>query len=177
MNQIMEFRKAKEADLSLIMNIIEDAKVRLKKKGIDQWQNGYPNVESIRLDIEQGYSYVFCQDKKVIGAVALSFDGEETYQRIYEGQWIQTDHYGVIHRLAVDPKLKGNGIGARIIACIEKECTIRGVHSIKVDTHGENLAMRRLLEQSGFVYCGIIYLHDQSKRVAYEKASFSKEIE
>ena len=40
-------RLATKDDLAEIMAIIGDAKVFLKKSGSTQWQNGYPNEESI----------------------------------------------------------------------------------------------------------------------------------
>jgi RimJ/RimL family protein N-acetyltransferase len=52
---------------------------------------------------------------------------------------------------------------------IEEICLERGVHSIKVDTHEENLSMQKLLEKNGFAYCGVIYLEDHSKRIGFEK--------
>ena len=41
--------------------------------------------------------------------------------------------------------------------------------SIRIDTHEDNKPMRRFLEKCGFKFCGIIYLEDGSKRLAYEK--------
>lgn len=40
---------------------------------------------------------------------------------------------------------------------------------IKVDTHEENISMQKLLKKNNFKYCGIIYLEDKSKRIAFEK--------
>ena len=41
--------------------------------------------------------------------------------------------------------------------------------SIKVDTHEQNLSMQKLLRKNNFEHCGIIYLQDNSKRIAFEK--------
>ncbi|NLZ51738.1 MAG: GNAT family N-acetyltransferase, partial [Thermoanaerobacteraceae bacterium] len=38
----MKFRKAVEADIDSILNIIRQAQNYFKEQGIDQWQNGYP---------------------------------------------------------------------------------------------------------------------------------------
>ena len=48
----MEFRKSRKSDIKEIINIIEEAQSYFKANGIDQWQNGYPNEESIMNDIE-----------------------------------------------------------------------------------------------------------------------------
>ena len=51
----------------------------------------------------------------------------------------------------------------------------KGVPSIKVDTHENNIPMQSLLKKNGFEYCGVVYLEDGGKRVAFEK-NFSTEV-
>lgn len=165
----MEFRRTVEADISSIMNIIKQAQAYFKENGIDQWQNGYPNEEVIKNDISYEHSYVLLNDDKIVGTAAISFDGEKTYDDIYEGQWLSNGTFAVIHRIAVDNEYKGLGLSSIIIKNVEELCFSRGVTSIKVDTHIENLSMQRLLRKNGFQYCGIIYLEDKNKRVAFEK--------
>ncbi|MBE6049905.1 MAG: GNAT family N-acetyltransferase [Clostridium sp.] len=95
--------------------------------------------------------------------------GEKTYENIYEGSWITNDEYGVIHRIAVDGGLKGRGVSSKIIKEAEKICLDEGIHCLKVDTHEDNKSMQKFLEKNGFIYCGVIYLADGAKRVAFEK--------
>ncbi|WP_160673473.1 GNAT family N-acetyltransferase [Clostridium sp. C8-1-8] len=165
----MIFRRTVEADIGSIMTIINQAQIYFKENGIDQWQDGYPNPEVIRNDITNGYSYVLIKGSNIVGTAAISFDGESTYDNIYEGQWLSSNSFAVIHRIAVDNEYKGLGLSSVIIENVEKLSVDRGVHSIKVDTHEHNLSMQKLLKKSGFQYCGIIYLEDKNKRVAFEK--------
>jgi RimJ/RimL family protein N-acetyltransferase len=165
----MGFRRSVETDIKDIMNIIKQAQVYFKEHGMDQWQNNYPNAEIISSDIADEYSYVLLRDNKIVATAAISFDGDRNYDTIYEGQWISNNEYAVIHRIAVDNDLKGLGISSEIIKNVEQLCLKRGVHSIKVDTHEENLSMQRLLKKNNFQYCGIIYLEDGKKRVAFER--------
>lgn len=39
----MEFRKSTPADIDEMMQIVNDAKLLLKKQNTNQWQTGYPN--------------------------------------------------------------------------------------------------------------------------------------
>ncbi|MCM8710326.1 GNAT family N-acetyltransferase [Clostridium sp. SYSU_GA19001] len=165
----MQFRKTVEEDIISIMKIINAAQTYFKEQGIDQWQNGYPNYNSIENDINNGYSYVLDENDKIIGTAAVSFDGEKTYENIYNGAWITNEEYAVVHRIAVDSNYKGQGIASIIIKNIEDLCINKGVHSIKIDTHKENLSMQKLLQKNGFKYCGIIYLEDGNERIAFEK--------
>lgn len=165
----MEFRKAVKSDIDNIIHIIKQAQDYFRKHGIDQWQNNYPNYNVIKRDIENNNSYVLLKDNIVIGTVAVIFDGEKTYETIYDGKWLSYGEYATIHRLAVDSNYKGLGIASLILKNIEEVCLKRNIFSIKVDTHKENISMQKFLEKNGFKYCGIIYLEDNSMRIAYEK--------
>ncbi|MDD7795386.1 GNAT family N-acetyltransferase [Clostridium sp. 'White wine YQ'] len=165
----MEFRKTIKADMEEIMNIISQAQAYFKEQGIDQWQNNYPNVETINNDIINEHSYVLLKDNNIVATAAISFDGEKTYDAIYEGQWISNNEFAVIHRIAVHGDYKGLGLSSEIIKNVEKLCLDKGVYSIKVDTHEENISMQKLLKKNSFKYCGIIYLEDGNKRIAFEK--------
>lgn len=165
----MEFRQATEADINAIMIIIRQAQAYFKALGIDQWQNNYPNSETIRNDINHKNSYVLLKDGSLVATVAVSFDGEKTYQCIYEGKWIENHPYAVIHRIAVRNDCKGLGLSSYIVQNVGRLCLNRGVNSIRADTHERNFPMQKLLEKNQFKYCGIIYLEDGSKRIAFEK--------
>lgn len=165
----MEFRRSQVKDIDKIMTIIKQAQNYFKENNIDQWQNNYPNAEVINDDINKKYSYVLLKDNEIVATAAISFDGEKTYDTIYEGQWKTFNKYAVVHRIAVDNNLKGCGFAGMIMKEVEKLCIKNHVHSIKIDTHADNKSMQNLIKKSGFEYCGIIYLEDGNKRIAFEK--------
>ena len=182
--KLMNFRKSTFNDVDRILEIIEKAKIELKKLGLDQWQNGYPNREVIENDVKNRISYVLEEisekddksknqsSKKIIGTIVLSPKKEEPYSKI-EGKWITNDDYIVIHRLSVDSEIKNKGIATKILEFSEEECIKNKILSIKTDTHENNEPMKRFLEKNGFSYCGVIYLDKEpdvgEKRIAYEK--------
>lgn len=164
-----QFIKSKESDLSEIMRIIQSAQDYFKSQGINQWQNGYPNENSILADIQNGNSYVLKEGEIILGTMALIFGIEKTYETIHEGQWHNDDDYAVIHRVAVSPLYKGKGISWDLMRQAEMACLELGVKTIRVDTHEINEPMKGLLKKLEYKYCGIIYLLDGQKRVAYDK--------
>lgn len=165
----MEFKRAVEEDVNIIINIINQAQVYFKEHGINQWQDNYPNLETVINDINNKNGYVLLKDNNVVGTVVVSFDGEKNYKFISNDKWVSNEKYAVIHRMAVDPNYKGIGLASIIIKNIERICLDKGIHSIRIDTHNKNISMKALLSKEGFQYCGIIYLDDQSKRIAFEK--------
>lgn len=167
---MMKFRKTVKEDIEGIMRMIHQAQAYMKAQNIDQWQDGYPNEETFQKDISRGWSYVLEDGGKLLGTIAVIFDGEPDYDNIYEGSW-KTDgaSYGAIHRVAVDEELKGRGIAGRMISEAEKLCREHGIRSMRNDTHRDNHSMQRMLAKNGFEYCGIIYLKDGAERIAFEK--------
>jgi len=178
----VNFRKSTFDDVDRILEIIEKAKIELRKLGLEQWQNGYPDREVIENDIKSGISYVLENTEKkelesenftkILGTIVLSPEKEEPYSKI-EGKWISDDDYIVIHRLAVNSEIKNKGVATKILEFSEKECIKNKILSIKTDTHESNEPMKKFLEKNGFSYCGVIYLDREpdvgEKRIAYEK--------
>lgn len=165
----MILRLSTVKDLINIMNIINEGKEFLKNNKVNQWQNGYPNEEVIFNDINNNESYVMENNGEIVGTAALSFNGEKTYDKIYEGKWISNGSYAVIHRIAAS-KVEGiKSIGSEILKKSEEICLSRNIKNIKIDTHEDNKAMQGLLLKNNYKYCGVIYLVDGSKRIAFEK--------
>lgn len=165
----MDFRKTEINDVDRILEIIIQAQEYFKLRDIDQWQDGYPNRDSILSDMEKGDSFVILEGDKIVGTTAISFSVEATYNKIFQGQWLDDIEYAVVHRVAFDNSFKGKGMGTEVFNYAEKLCREKNIFSIRVDTHRDNIAMQRLIEKNDFSYCGIIYLDDGAERLAYEK--------
>ncbi len=165
----MEFRQAKISDLDQIVEIIELSKKYLKETKVDQWQDGYPAKEDLRRDIESGSSYVLTNKDEIVATTVISLDGESTYNSIFNGEWITNEDYIVMHRVAVHDKYKGKGIFKELIKEAEILALNKGISSIKIDTHRDNISMQRAVVKNDFKKCGIIYLEDGSERIAFEK--------
>ena len=165
----MIIRKAQHRDVQEMIRIIRQAQDYLRSQGIDQWQDGYPNEETLENDIKNGYSYVAVDEQSVKGTFALIFSGEPTYRVIEHGRWLSEDiPYATLHRVAVAEEEKGKGLAGKMLEEIRKICTEQSVHTIRIDTHKDNASMRRMLEKNGFVHCGVITLESGAPREAYE---------
>lgn len=168
------FRKTLFSDLPQIMTIVQEAQNYFRTIGSDQWSNGYPSKELIKNDIATGSSYVLELDGKVAGFSALIFGSEPSYSKIYEGAWLTNLPYATLHRTAVKAELKGRNFASRILQECEKIALNRGISVLRADTHELNIPTQRVLVKNGFQYCGIVYLADEGKRLAYEKVIVSQ---
>ncbi len=164
-------RKSIKDDIAPLMALFTEARSTIAKLGINQWQDGYPNEEVIREDLEHSRSFAVEFDGEVVGTFALMYHGEPTYDVIRDGNWLSGEDkaYLAIHRVAVAVKSRGTGISSAIMSFAAGEALNAGKGSLRIDTHEGNVVMRRMLEKNGFTYCGIIYLENGDPRVAYER--------
>tara|TARA_Y100000385_G_C12786803_1_gene505909 strand:- start:105 stop:620 length:516 start_codon:yes stop_codon:yes gene_type:complete len=168
---MMKFQTAKNEDIPLIMKIIEQAQTYLAEQQIEQWQNGYPNEKVILKDLNNNESYVVrFRDSTLLATAMFSTKKEPTYNQI-QGDWItETDaKYGVIHRMAINKKFRGTGVAKFIFNQCEHALKQDHIQSMRIDTHEDNLSMQSLLKKLGYHFCGVIYLENNDRRLAYEK--------
>lgn len=161
---ITTIRKASTEDSERLMAIFSRAREYMKQTGNPhQWINGYPERELIMKEIEEGHCYVCLNTSRdVIATFCFIAGPDPTYALIEEGEWPSDESYYVIHRLASDGTTKGVAEYC-INWCAKRSACLRA------DTHADNKVMQHLLEKNGFVRCGIIYVANGTKRIAYQK--------
>lgn len=165
--QALNFRKATPEDSPKIWQIIQQAILRRKNDGSRQWQNGYPNQETINSDIKKGVGYVLTENDVVVAYSAIIYNDEPAYETI-EGKWLSDGDFNVIHRVAVSDEVAGKGYATEIFRRIEDFSKKNNIPSIKVDTNFDNAAMLHILEKLGYTYCGEVYLAGGIRK-AFEK--------
>ena len=162
-------RPAIESDFARIMDIYAIARAFMAEHGNpNQWgPTNWPPESLIHRDIAQGKSYVCESDGRIVGVFYFDFgrDIEPTYARIEDGSWLDEGPYGVVHRIASDNSVKGVGS-----ACLD--WAFRQCGHLRIDTHGDNVVMQRLLAKLGFEHRGTIYVEeDDYPRLAFEKTA------
>lgn len=160
----MDIRLAVSNDFSRVREIYAAARAYMKENGNpEQWGDSYPEDELIRGDIEAENLYLCVEGTEILGVFFYAEGADPTYQRIYNGRWLNEESYGVIHRIAVVARQRG-------VASFCFDYALTRCKNLKIDTHRDNLPMQRSLEKNGFVYCGIIHLENGDRRVAYQKS-------
>lgn len=163
----LQFRAAMSADLERIWQIISQGIARRKAEGSSQWQDGYPNLQTLRADIRTASGFVLAQEGHLLAYAALINGIEPAYEGI-DGEWLTSGTYLVIHRVAVADEGLGKGLAGEIFRQAETLARQWGIHAIRVDTNFDNAPMLHILEREGYVYCGTVYFRG-AERLAYEK--------
>ncbi|MDO3693941.1 GNAT family N-acetyltransferase [Wenyingzhuangia sp. chi5] len=163
-----QFRKATLDDVIAIWDILKQAIERRKQEGSNQWQDGYPNLEVIKKDIEKHVGFVLTENETIVGYAAVLINDEPEYENI-KGKWLTDDDFVVFHRVAISENHLGKGLAKKMMSCIEQYALDNDIYSIKADTNFDNVAMLGIFKKLGYAYCGKVYFRN-SPREAYEKS-------
>jgi RimJ/RimL family protein N-acetyltransferase len=160
----MYIRKTRSGDIDVIMKMYEQAKKFMQANGNpNQWGKEYPGVSLIKKDIESGNSFVAIEGTEIVGTFYFVVGEDPTYAKIYEGEWMNDDPYGVVHRIT-------SANGKRGVATFCLDWCLNECKNIRIDTHRRNVPMQNLLKKNGYKQCGIIYLANGDDRIAYQKS-------
>ena len=165
----MIIRPCTAADIPLALDIIQQVQAEFCRKGINQWQDGYPALSDLEKDLSRGYAYIIEQEQQPVGYFALCFCDDPFYTSIYDGAWLCAGPYGVVHRLAVLPSMRRKGLAQAVLEYSVQEARKQGMQSLRVDTHEQNTPTLNLLNKNGFTPCGTIFVRKHGKRAAFEK--------
>lgn len=161
------FRKATITEVPQIWAILKQAIIRRKNDGSEQWQDGYPNPEVVKKDIDKGAGFVLTENENIVGYTAILINDEPEYKNIM-GEWLSNTDFVVFHRVALSENHLGKGLAKKIFEYIEDFALNNKIYSVKADTNFDNLAMLKIFEKLGYQYCGKVYFRG-GERLAFEK--------
>ena len=163
----LQFRKATLQEIPQIWEILQKATQRRKEDGSNQWQDGYPNPEVVKADIEKETGFVLTEGEILVGYCAVLINDEPAYAGI-EGKWLSNEDFVVVHRIAIAQNYLGKGLAKEMMKFVEEFAIKNNIYSVKADTNFDNLAMMKSFEKAGYVYCGEVFFRGSARR-AYEK--------
>lgn len=161
------FRKATEKDQDQIWQILQQGILRRKNDGSNQWQDGYPNPDVVKQDIEQGHGFVLADADTIVGYAAILINDEPAYHDI-QGNWQTDGDFVVYHRVAISEDYVGKGLSKKILSSIDEFALANNIYSVRADTNHDNAAMLGVFEKMGYIYCGEVFFRG-SPRKAFEK--------
>lgn len=172
---MLKFRHSTDQDVDTMVLIAEDAKLLLRERGISQWQRGnYPSREIFLSDIEKGIGFVVTDDDQVVAFCALTTEREAAYDDQLRGKWKTPDGtvYLTIHRGAVHRSAQGKGVATFLFESAKRYAASIDVHSVRADTHPDNIPMQKAFNKVGLEMIGEITLIEGDEvgdiRYAYE---------
>lgn len=160
-------RKATKIDISKIMEIITTTVKEMKLYNNTQWDENYPQAKNFSKDIETEDLYVDELNGEIRGFVCVNYAEPTEYRCI---NWHSSEKAMVIHRMAVNPNFRNQGVGISLLKFSEELALKNGILYLKTDTYSINDKMNALFKKFGFQLAGEMeFLGKEKNFYCYEK--------
>jgi len=136
----------------MIFDMYSAAIENMENQGIHQWDEIYPDKETLRQDILLNQMYIGEKDNNIAVCFVLNEECDEEYNN---ASWICPDaRFCIIHRLCVIPLFQNQGIAGQTMEYIENLCKSQEYNSIRLDCFTENPYSLRLYNKAGYSVTG-----------------------
>ena len=143
-------------DFDAIIAFFDDVTERTPEMTVyARWSKGeHPTIEGIKAYIDEGSMYLYRENERIIGAMAVTMYQGEDYHAIDWTKQVADDKVAVIHILAISPDHQGKGIGSEMIGEAIRLAQGKGMQAVRLDALASNAPAHRLYERLGFEYRG-----------------------
>ena len=155
---------ATQKDFETIIAFYDDVTERTSEMATyARWSKGkHPTIEGIRAYINEGSMYLYRNNGKIVGAMAVTMYQSEDYHAIDWSQQVADDEVAVIHILAVSPDSQGKGIGSEMIREAIRIALSKGMQAIRLDALASNTPAHKIYKRLGFEYRGKQHLYAEN---------------
>ena len=160
----MKLELATQNNYDAIIAFYDDVTERTPEMAVyARWSKGkHPTVEGIKAYIVEGSMYLYREDKRIIGAMAVTMYQGEDYHAIEWTQQVPDDKVAVIHILAVSPDAQGKGFGSEMIREAIRLAQSKGMQAVRLDALASNTPAHKIYERLGFEYRGKQHLYAEN---------------
>lgn len=141
-------------DKNEIMDLIKAAIQDMRYKGLDQWDDIYPDEGTIADDICSKTLFKYIDNSIIAAIVTINDQDIPEYDQI---SWSDSSkNYYVVHRLTVHPEYQGSGLATKMMTFCEEFAAQKNKTSIRLDAFTKNQAACNLYQKLGFFNKGIV---------------------
>ncbi len=150
-------RAGESGDEQEIITMTKLCAADLISKGISQWDENYPDIQTIQTDIQKGELFKYVLDDTIVGIVVLNENQDPEYSEL---NWITSENSRnlVVHRLAVHPKHQGKGIARQLMDFAEEKARHENYDSIRLDTFTQNKRNQKFYQARSYSIVGEVFL-------------------
>ncbi|PYV41512.1 MAG: GNAT family N-acetyltransferase [Acidobacteria bacterium] len=144
----VSIRTATSNDIEDLLALVRVCIDHLRSCGIEQWDEVYPDHNTIERDVRSGTTFLASNARETVGTIVLNDHQEPEYAEV---PWqFTTGRVSVIHRLMIRPSMEGKGLGRLLMHFAEARALTTGCRSIRLDAFTENPRALRLYERLGY---------------------------
>ena len=158
-------KRAKNSDLQKIKKLTEACAQAMIEQGIYQWNEYYPSIEKLQVDVEKKELFKLVSNDEILGIIVLTPVKDEEYESI---NWLsKTENNLYVHRLATHPEHWGSGLGQQLMNFAENLARKENYESVRLDTFSLNKRNHKFYEARRYQRLGSIYFPKQSEAPFY----------
>ena len=138
----VSMRVAGDADVSAAMRLVRSCVDGMRRAGIEQWDDVYPDEATLRRDARSQTMYVVEDASGIYGMFVLNEYQDPEYADV---PWSISDvPIAVVHRLMVDPEHQHRGVARQLMRAAEARARELGYGAIRLDAFTLNPRALRL---------------------------------
>jgi ribosomal protein S18 acetylase RimI-like enzyme len=153
-SESISIRHAAPSDCDAAWRLVDSCRADLAARGIAQWHDEYPTMATVAADIGNARLFLLAWGGAFVGAVTLDANADPAYAAI---RWESADPALIVHRLCVDPRWQGKGLGSRLMDFAEQHAASEGFASIRLDAYSGNPGAVALYRKRGYREAGQLY--------------------
>ncbi|WP_404405705.1 GNAT family N-acetyltransferase [Jeotgalibacillus malaysiensis] len=150
--RVITYQKATEAAYTEILTLLKHCAGKLKSDGIQQWDyllSGGEDAE-IKDDLLKGNTYAVYENDELMGTFTLRKGPDSWDEHIWRDRVDPDARY--LHRLAVDPGVRKEGIGSACLSWIEEQFA---GEILMLDCVEQNEKLNHFYRSRGFESAGV----------------------
>ncbi len=149
MSSVLSIRVAAEGDVDDVMALVAACIGDMRARGIEQWDELYPDRATIAADVAAGTLHVAAVPGEPLAGVFTVDEHEDP--RWSAAEWRTAgERVAVVHRLMVNPQLQGRGLARELMLIAEEHARQRGYGAIHLDCYSGNPQALRLYQRLGY---------------------------
>ncbi|WHT39014.1 GNAT family N-acetyltransferase [Myroides sp. mNGS23_01] len=146
-------RQIAASDVNEIVKVLRQVKQDMYSKGIDQWDEHYPNEKTIQEDLDKKQAYIYSENGEVLAYMVINQEYDIEYNDL---NWSTSTPFIVIHRLFVKPTAQGKGISSQMIQYVEQYAIENNYASIRFDAYALNNTANAVYLKKGYTLVGTV---------------------
>lgn len=156
----MNIRLATANNIEALLTVTKACAAYMIQQKIFQWNENYPSKAAFENDVARKELYVLEHHNDILGCIVLTPFMDEEYIPI---QWLTPNENNLyIHRLAVHPKVQGQGHAQRLMDFAAQFAIENNYSSIRLDTFSKNKRNQKFYELRNYKKLGSIFFPKQS---------------
>ncbi len=137
-----------------VITLMNEVVHKMESDNIFQWDDKYPDRQTIEDDIRNQTMYGYMDDGVLCGMIVLNEMQSPEYAHV---NWkYKDDKPLVVHRLCVKPAYQGRGIATKLIIFSEEYAKERMYKNIRLDAFIQNPAAVGLYRKLNYTEVGVV---------------------